>query len=69
LTRGGTCATLSRMEGERRESEVGPVNVEGTADLVGRAVRDIDASGVTEIDVLLTDLLCAAWPTVRAQSQ
>jgi hypothetical protein len=57
------------MEGDRGESEVGPVDVANTADLVGRAIRDIDASGMAEIDVLLTDLLCAAWPTPRTQSQ
>jgi hypothetical protein len=37
--------------------------------LVRRAVRDIDAVGVEESDLLLTDLLCAAWPTPKAQSQ
>jgi hypothetical protein len=57
------------MEGDWESTEVGPVNVASSADLVSRTVRAIDASGVSEIDVLLTDLLCAAWPTPKAQSQ
>jgi hypothetical protein len=72
LTTEATCATLRGdfvMERDRGESEVGPVDVANAADLVGRAIRDIDASDVPAIDVLLTDLLCAAWPTPRAQSQ
>jgi len=39
------------------------------ADLVSRAIRDIDANDAAESNVLLADLLCAAWPTPRAQSQ
>jgi hypothetical protein len=57
------------MEGDRGQSESGPVDVGNPADLVRRTVREIDASGVKEIDVLLTDLLCAAWPSARGQSQ
>ena len=57
------------MDGDRGESEVGPVEVANAADLVGRTIRDIDASDVAEIELLLTDLLCAAWPTPTAQSQ
>ena len=72
LTTGDTCATLRGdlvMDGDRGESEVGPVEVANAADLVGRTIRDIDASDVAEIELLLTDLLCAAWPTPTAQSQ
>ena len=57
------------MEGDRRESEAQPLDVAHAADLVGRAILNIDGSGVAETGVLLTDLLCAAWPTPRAQSQ
>ena len=58
------------MQGDRRDSETGPASdVASAADLVCRTVRTIDASGMKEIDVLLNDLLCAAWPTTRAQSQ
>ena len=72
LTTDHTCATLRGdlvMDGDRGESEVGPVEVANAADLVGRTIRDIDASDVAEIELLLTDLLCAAWPTPTAQSQ
>jgi hypothetical protein len=55
--------------GNRGESETGPFDVATAAALVARVVRDIDASGAAQSDVLLTDLLCAAWPTERAQSQ
>ena len=58
------------MQGDRRDSETGPASDVGSAaDLVCRTVRAIDASGMKEIDVLLSDLLCAAWPTTSAQSQ
>ena len=58
------------MQGDRRDSETGPASdVASAADLVCRTVRAIDASGMKEIDVLLSDLLCAAWPTTSAQSQ
>lgn len=72
MTMCDVCATLTSdlaMEGDQGESEVGPVDVANAADLVERTIRDIDASNLAEIDVLLTDLLCAAWPTPRAQSQ
>ena len=32
-------------------------------------MQDVDTRSVTEIESLLTDLLCAAWPTPVAQSQ
>jgi hypothetical protein len=57
------------METDWGESEVGRVDLGNAADLVERAIRDIEACGVAEADVLLTDLLCAAWPTGRARSQ
>jgi hypothetical protein len=57
------------MEDHRREYESGPVDVANAVDLVERAIRDIDASAASEVVVLLDDLLCAAWPTPKAQSQ
>ena len=58
------------MQGDQRESETGPASdLASAADLVCRTVRAIDACGMREVDVLLSDLLCAAWPTNRAQSQ
>jgi hypothetical protein len=57
------------MEEETEHSETGVVKMARAIDLVERVMQDVDSSSVTEIDVLLTDLLCAAWPTAVAQSQ
>jgi hypothetical protein len=38
-------------------------------DLVERVIREIDAHDFGDADLLLTDLMCAAWPTRLAQSQ
>jgi hypothetical protein len=57
------------MEADHTQPQSGRVDVPDGAELVDRMVRSIDACGVPESDVLLTDLLCAAWPTPRAQSQ
>jgi hypothetical protein len=38
-------------------------------DLVERVIRDIDTHDFGDVDLLLTDLMCAAWPTRMAQSQ
>jgi hypothetical protein len=45
------------------------VNPANALDLVERAIRDIDAHDLVEVDVLLNDLVCAAWPTRIAQCQ
>jgi hypothetical protein len=57
------------MESNRGDSRDGPVNTANAVDLVERAIRDIDAHDLVEVDVLLNDLVCAAWPTRIAQSQ
>jgi hypothetical protein len=57
------------MEGERGDAKTGAVDVARTLDLVERVMQDVDTRSVTEIESLLTDLLCAAWPTPVAQSQ
>jgi hypothetical protein len=57
------------MEGDGRKPEAGPVEIAIGVDLLRRVIRDIDASGEVETDVLLADLLCASWPTPRTQSQ
>ena len=57
------------MEGDRGNSKAGAVNVARTLDLVERVMQDVDTRSVTEIESLLTDLLCAAWPTPVAQCQ
>jgi hypothetical protein len=47
----------------------GPLDRKSAADLVARAVQDIDASGDSERDALLTDLLYAVWGSIWAQNQ
>jgi hypothetical protein len=34
---------------------------------LARLIRDIESCEAEELDVLLTDFLCAAWPTLTAQ--
>jgi hypothetical protein len=57
------------MERDRGEAQAGAVNTARTLDLVERVMQDVDSRNVTEIETLLTDLLCAAWPTPVAQCQ
>ena len=51
------------------ESDSGPVDAVPDATLVARVVGDITQSDSERRDALLSDLLCAAWPTLTAQSQ
>jgi hypothetical protein len=46
-----------------------PLDPTSAAELVARVLLDIDASDDEYRDVLLSDLLCAAWPSVLALSQ
>ena len=57
------------MHGDNGESESGPTMHIANAELVRRTIRIIDESDFGENDLLLDDLLCAAWPTVRSRSQ
>lgn len=70
MTVGMICGTVACvMEGDRGDAETAAINVARTLDLVERVMHDVDSRSVTEIEVLLTDLLCAAWPTPVAQCQ
>jgi hypothetical protein len=40
-----------------------------TPALVARVVHDIDNGSQAQRDILLADLLCAAWPTPLSQMQ
>ena len=51
------------------ESERWPLDAASAAALVVRVVDDIDGRRDEETDALLSDLLCAAWPTCWAQDQ
>jgi hypothetical protein len=57
------------MEGQTGDFGVPSVDVTSASDVVRRAIGNIDANNAAESNVLLADLLCAAWPTPRAQSQ
>jgi hypothetical protein len=46
-----------------------PPDVVTAAALVATAIRDIDRSGDVQRDHLLSNLLCAVWPTRIAQNQ
>ena len=51
------------------ECDSGPVDATPDAAVVARVAGDIDHSDKDQRDALLSDLLCAAWPTLTAQSQ
>ncbi|HMD52245.1 MAG TPA: hypothetical protein VKG62_05965 [Solirubrobacteraceae bacterium] len=46
-----------------------PVDSASAAELVARVIGDIDRSTDEHRDLLLSDLLCAAWPSPPAQDQ
>lgn len=46
-----------------------PLDHASAAELVARVVCELDRRDEREDDVLLSDLLCAAWPTSRCQHQ
>jgi hypothetical protein len=46
-----------------------PLDPIATAALVVRSVDEIDASTEEQRDLLLSDLLCAAWGSIWAQNQ
>ena len=50
-------------------SDGSPLDPTSAAQLVVRVIFDIDASDDELRDVLLADLLCAAWGSVLAQRQ
>ena len=57
------------MHGDHGETEGGSATNVANVALVRRTVRAIDASAAQDVDLLMKDLLCAAWPTLRARSQ
>jgi hypothetical protein len=58
------------MHEDHGESETGAsTDVMSAAGVVSRVVSAIDVMRADEFNILLSDLLCAAWPTPTAQSQ
>jgi hypothetical protein len=55
--------------GDVMESNSWPLDPASAAELVVRAIYDIDASDDEHRDVLLSDLLCAGWGSALARNQ
>jgi hypothetical protein len=51
------------------ESDGSPLDAVSAAALLARVIREIDQSSEERRDVLLSNLLCAAWPSHLAQNQ
>jgi hypothetical protein len=61
--------SLEVLGGSMMESDSWPLDAVSAAALVARVIRDIDQSSDEHRNVLLSDLLCAAWPSCWAQDQ
>jgi hypothetical protein len=46
-----------------------PLDAVSAASLVARALDDLDSRSEEQSNILLSDLLCAAWPTCWSQDQ
>jgi hypothetical protein len=46
-----------------------PLDANSAVALISRITRDVDDTSDERRDLLLEDLLCAAWPTSAAQDQ
>jgi len=58
------------MEADRWPiDDAGPLDAMAATALVVRVIHDIDHSSQEQRDVVLCDLLCAAWGSVLAQNQ
>jgi hypothetical protein len=51
------------------DSDHGPMDAVSAAALVARVIQDLDERREEDGAVLLSDLLCAAWPSSWAQDQ
>jgi hypothetical protein len=56
---------------ERRDESTNswPLDARHALALVSRIARDVDDASHERRDLLLEDLMCAAWPTSTAQDQ
>jgi len=63
-------ANLCHVDADRSpEDSIPEWHDERLRSLVARVVGDIDSYGDNEHRTLLSDLLCAAWPSVQCQMQ
>jgi hypothetical protein len=51
------------------EREGWPLDAVSAASLVARVIDDLDSRSEEKSNMLLSDLLCAAWPTCWSQDQ
>ena len=66
------CYTIRQTvprDGGMMEPSLPPLDPESGAALVVRVIDDIDESDEERRNALLSDLLCAAWGSIRAQNQ
>ena len=66
------CHTVARgdligMDRQPEFANTWPLDSDSAATLIARVLADIDRSSDQRRDVLLADMLCAAWPTRVAQ--
>jgi hypothetical protein len=57
------------MERQQGPADSWPLDAADAAELVARILREMEEGGDEHRDVLLTDLVCAAWPSRPAQDQ
>jgi hypothetical protein len=62
-------SALAALGGAMMDREGWPLDAASAAALVARVSRDLDCRSDEDVDILLSDLLCAAWPTCWAQDQ
>lgn len=64
--------TIGRVGGlwaQMMEPSPPPLDPDSAAALVVRVIDDIDESNEEQRNALLSDLLCAAWGSIRGQNQ
>jgi hypothetical protein len=57
------------MERHQGPADRWPLDAADAVELVARITREMDEGGNERSDVLLADLVCAAWPSGTAQNQ
>lgn len=53
----------------RDDPDTWPLDAHSAVALISRITRDVDETSDERRDLLLEDLLCAAWPSSTAQDQ
>ena len=61
--------TAGAMERRENPTDSWPLDARYALALVARVRREVDDAGDDRRNLLLEDLICAAWPTSAAQDQ